>query len=55
MPLEILDVPLVLLGLFDGREGTQVTPLAGCGVFLAGIQAKLATLQFSYHVRSTPM
>ena len=37
--LKILDLALVLFGLFEGVEGPQVALLPGGGVFLSGVEA----------------
>jgi hypothetical protein len=39
VPLEELDGALVLLGGLQALERAEVTPLAGLGIFLPGIEA----------------
>ena len=49
MPLEVLNLALVLLCFLQVGEGPEVAALAGGGVFLARIQAVLAGFEFAYH------
>ena len=47
--LEVLDGPLVLLGLGSTGERAEVPPLAGLRIELAGIQPILAGFEFADH------
>jgi len=49
--LEVLDRSLVSLGGRSRLERAEVPSLAGLGIDLAGIQAVLAGLEFSNHLR----
>lgn len=51
MPLEKLDGSLVLFGCLARLESTEITPLSGLRVLLAGIQTIVARLKFSNHDR----
>lgn len=47
--LEVLDRFFMRLCCLATSKSSQVAPFAGLGVFLAGVQAILSTLQFSDH------
>src|SRR5262245_1758679 len=49
MPLEVLHLPLMLLGGGAGGEGAQVATLASLGVLLAGVEAVLAGVKLADH------
>ena len=50
MPLEVLDRPLVLFGLFHGRERSQIAALCGFGVLLERVKTVFAGFQFTDHM-----
>lgn len=50
MPLEALDRPLVLFGLFHGRERSQIAPLSSLGILLARVKTVFAGFQFTDHM-----
>ena len=52
MFLEILHLAFMLFCPIQGGKRSEVTPLAGYGVLLAGIQAKLTGFEFANHVGS---
>jgi hypothetical protein len=39
MPFEVLNFSLVLFGLFNGVEGSEIASSASGGVLLAGVEA----------------
>jgi len=49
VPLEILNLALVLLCFLERVEGSQVAGVAGGRILLTRIQAELAGFEFSYH------
>jgi hypothetical protein len=50
MPLEILDVALVLLRGFFSREGAEIAALAGARVLFSRIKSVFAAGKFAYHL-----
>ena len=48
-PLEVLDRPLMLFGLFSSAERTQVFALPGLRVHFARVKTIFAVFQFSNH------
>lgn len=49
MVFEVLYLPLVLSGGFEGVEGAEVLAFVRPGVYFPGIDAVLSGFQFSYH------
>src|SRR6476620_10739558 len=49
MPLEVLHGAFMLFRRCARLEGTEIPPLAGLRIYLAGIEPVLAGLQFSDH------
>jgi hypothetical protein len=52
VPLEVLDLALVLFGFFHRVEGAEVAAFAGGGVPLAGIEAVFAGFEFANHKKT---
>ena len=46
---EVLDGPFVLFSFFLRAEGTQISRLAGFGIFLPGIQPVFSGFEFANH------
>src|ERR1700750_2048304 len=52
MLLEILHLTFMLFRFIQRREGTEIAPLAGRRVLLAGIQAILPRFQLANHIEN---
>lgn len=49
VPLEVLDLTLMLLGGFASLEGPKIPSLADLGIYFARIKPILSGFQFAYH------
>ena len=52
MPLKVLDSAFVGLGLFHGRECSQVAPLSGLGILFARVKPVPSGLKFTDHTEN---
>ncbi len=52
MPLKVLDSAFVGLGLFHGRECSQVAPLACLGILFSGVEAVFTGFKFTDHTEN---
>jgi hypothetical protein len=48
-PLEKLNGSLVLLGRSSSLEGSEISALAGLGIFLPGVESIFTRFEFSNH------
>lgn len=46
---EVLNLALMLLGLFEGRECSQVAAFAGGWILLAGVESEFPGFELPYH------
>jgi hypothetical protein len=52
VPLKVLAGTFVGLGLFHGRECSQVASLAGLGILFSGVEAVFTGLEFTDHTKN---